>query len=445
MRVKVYLFITVLMLFSACGGGSGATVVEENRFDFGEAKPLPSELLENLNVGFGGRNAFPFAKKESQEAIWLNTADLILDENLAENYNVRSIQNVDVDKFTQLQKYLVKSKYVAYWITKGWQESWFSPSKIQALMDAGYVPIFIYYYFGDALDAVPSGELLEAYKEDNLRVSRFMQGLNGTKLFVMEPEFNKNEIMENNVSMKAFAEVMAEAIDAIEQNVSDIYFSLCMTDKGRRADTISSPSCGYAHCALGDEYIWSQTDLIYEHLADRLSFISFQQMVAQFSRDPDNPGSWDNPNPRAFSESYSGIHYLDERIVNLTQYLHQRFKKPVLVPYMTIATATWNDEDNSNTLEAGEIDKEGWNQMAEMVYQGLRGSQESLKDNGLLGYLPMALFDDPRQDFAGYQYFMKNEYHLGLIQSSAKEGVDKYIHGDLEFKGDVLEEVFGKI
>lgn len=439
----------LLMLFSGCGGGSNTSTIkdreEESRFDFGKAKPLPQELLENIAVGFGGRNAFPFAKEESEEAVWLNTTDLILDENLAQNRNVQSIQNVDVDKFTQLQKYLVKSKYVAYWITKGWEESWFSPKKIQELMDVGYVPVFIYYYFGDALDAVPSGRLLEEYYEDNHRVSKLMQALKGTKLFIMEPEFNKDEIMENNASMKAFAEVMAQGIEYIEQNVSDIYFSLCMTDRGIREANVSSRSCGYDNCALGDKYTWSQSDLIYELLGDKLSFISFQEMVAQFSRDPENSGSWNSPSPKAFSEVYSGIHHLDERILNLAQYLYTRFKKPVFVPYMTIPTATWSDHDNSNTIDNDEIDKEGWNPMAEMVYRGLKNRQEDLHASGLLGYLPMALFDNPRQDFGGYQYFMNNEYHLGLIQSGAEDGVDKYIHGDLEFKGDVLEEVFGAI
>jgi hypothetical protein len=439
----------VVMIFSGCGGGSNTSTIrdreEENRFDFGKAKPLPQELLEKIHVGFGGRNAFPFANEESERAIWLNTTDLILNENLAQNRNVQSIRNVDVNQFTQLQKYLVKSKYVAYWITKGWQESWFTPSKIQELMDAGYVPVFIYYYFGDALDAVPSGELLEAYYEDNLRVSRFMQRLSGTKLFIMEPEFNKDEIIESTQTMQAFSEVMRQGIENIEQNVSDIYFSLCMTDRGRRETNMTSSTCGYDNCALGDQHTWSQTDLIYELLEDKLSFISFQEMVAQFSRDPENPGSWNSPNPRDFSEEYSGIDYLDERILNFSVYLSERFKKPVLVPYMTIPTATWTDYDNSKTINGDEIDKEGWNHMAEKVYRGLRNRQEDLQMSGLLGYLPMALFDDPRQDFGGYQYFMNNEYHLGLIQSGAEDGVDKYIHGDLEFKGDVLEEVFGAI
>ena len=63
----------------------------------------------------------------------------------------------------------------------------------------------------------------------------------------------------------------------------------------------------------------------------------------------------------------------------------------------------------------------------------------------IFGYMPMALFDSPRQDYGGYQYFIQNEYHFGLIQSSAEDGTDKYIHGDLEYKGAVLEHLFGAL
>lgn len=318
------IFVMVFVLQGCGGGGSSKRVLEnpsaeinqsslstslpanevsnESRFNFNHANPLPQELLQSVNVGFGGRNAFPFAQQERKEPIWLNTTTLLLDTNLTQNPTINRIHNVDVNKFSELQQYLIKSKYIAYWITKGWKESWFTPHKIQEAMDAGYVPIFIYYYFGDALDAVPSGALLEAYYQDTHRVSRFMQGLKGTKLLIMEPEFNKEEIVKNDASMRAFAKVMVQGIENIEHNVSDIYFSLCMTDKGRREANLSSASCGYEHCALGDQYTWSKTDLIYEILADKLSFLSFQQMVAQFSRNPENPGTWDNPNPKAFSE-----------------------------------------------------------------------------------------------------------------------------------------------
>lgn len=112
---------------------------------------------------------------------------------------------------------------------------------------------------------------------------------------------------------------------------------------------------------------------------------------------------------------------------------------------MAIATATWDDSDNNGSISDSELDLEGWKQVPQNVYEGLANRKDSLKSSGLFGYLPMVLFDNPRHDYGGYQYFMQNEYHLGLIQSSAEDETDEYIYGDLEFKGDVLEHIFGAI
>jgi len=65
-----------------------------------------------------------------------------------------------------------------------------------------------------------------------------------------------------------------------------------------------------------------------------------------------------------------------------------------------------------------------------------------LQKNGLFGFAPMALFDNPRHDYGGYQYFMNNEYHLGIIGSSATDEVDAGAYGDLNFKGSILEYIY---
>ena len=54
----------------------------------------------------------------------------------------------------------------------------------------------------------------------------------------------------------------------------------------------------------------------------------------------------------------------------------------------------------------------------------------------------MALFDNPRQDYGGYQYFNNNEYHLGIVGSSAIDEDDIAPYGDLQFKGEILESIF---
>lgn len=411
-------------------------------------KVLPTELTTSFNVGFGGRGSYPFAEVGTEDAIWISSTRLMQDTQLSSNNDFQTkIRNFDADKFNELQQYLNRSKFLSFWMTEHWQESWFSKTAIQDAMDAGVIPVFMYWYFGDKLTTIPTGETLTKYYENNQKVVDFLNDLNGTILLVMEPEFNKHAVLETNSTQTEFATIMRQAITNIESNLTNVeaYFSLCMTDAGNRGVNATYASCGYDNCALGDKGSWSKTENIYKALDDKISFISFQQMVAQFSRDPSNPGTWNSPNPIAYTGDDLGIDQLAERIENFSTYLNETYNKPVFLPYMAIATATWDDSDNNGTISDNELDIEGWKQTPQSIYEGLAQRKESLKASGLFGYLPMVLFDNPRHDYGGYQYFMQNEYHLGIIQTSAEDETDKYIYGDLDFKGDVLEHIFGAI
>ena len=68
--------------------------------------------------------------------------------------------------------------------------------------------------------------------------------------------------------------------------------------------------------------------------------------------------------------------------------------------------------------------------------------KDELKENGLFGFALMSLFDNPQHDEGGYQYFLQNEYHLGVIKSGATDSVSIASHGDIEFKGNIISNVF---
>jgi hypothetical protein len=82
-------------------------------------------------------------------------------------------------------------------------------------------------------------------------------------------------------------------------------------------------------------------------------------MIGQFSRDPNNPGTWDNPNPISYSDSEIGIDNLSTRVANFTQYLKEKYNKPVFLPYIAIATATWNDTNGNGAVDATDIATNG--------------------------------------------------------------------------------------
>jgi len=408
----------------------------------------PHPIFKDFNVGFGGSSSFGFVPDpqlwSSNELIWINATDLILDETIANNTSYKKIKLFNPDAFIALQQKLQSTRFLVYWFSKGWKENWYSKIKIQEAIDHGIVPVFVYWYFGDELlTMMPTSQEQTAYLQDAQRLSNFLRDLNGTKLFIMEPEFNKDKVLESETNQHAFATIIKNAIDTIKTNTKDILFSLAMTDTGNRGFFDVLESCGYANCALGDQKRWSEPNIIYQDLSQSLDFISFQEMIGQFSRNPKNPGTLQSPIPIQYSDEQIGIDYLAQRISNFTQFLYQKYNKPVFLPYITIATATWSDDNNNNVVENEEVNGSGWTIKAEQTYRQVNDLKSTLQRNGLFGFALMALFDNPLHAKGEYQYFMQNEYHLGVITTSADyRNDDKAPYGDLRFKGEILDLVF---
>ncbi|GEM_PF-1151698 len=415
---------------------------ENNNSLDNNSTPSNNPLFTQFNVGIGGAGSFPFASSTPNETIWVNSVDLMLDSNIANNNYYKNIKSFDYQKFTSLQQYLKNSKFLVLWLVDGWQESWFDTTKIQSAMDRGVVPVFNYWYFGDKLMDGLDETKKAKYKEDYARLSTFLNKLNGTKILIMEPEFNKQNITATAQSQHEFASVIGEAIDSIKAKTTNVLFSLAMMDTGSRNLNQTSAECGYANCALGDKYEWGLSEIVYNDLINKLDFISFQQMVGQFSRNPQNAGGWDTPNPIAYSDSQIGIDVLADRINNMAKFLKEKYNKPIFLPYIAIATASWSDTDGDNQIDSTEVIKDGWESKANGVYQKLSTMRETLLANGLFGFAPMELFDNPRHDYNGYQYFMNNEYHLGIIASGAVDVQDIASYGDLKFKGSILDYIY---
>ena len=396
----------------------------------------PTDRLFNIfGVGFGSSSSFEF-QDDDNNSVWVSAVDLMLDSNIAENDLYKNIKDFNGTNFTTLQQHLSNVKYFTMWITKGWEETWFDIDKINEAVVAGKIPVFIYWYFGDNLvNGMPTSTEIEEYIEDNHKLKIFLDKINGTKVVILEPEFNKQSVLDNAT---LFTTIISDAIDIIKDNSTKI--SLCMTDTGNRGVNQTYEKCGYENCALGDKYEWRLPKPIYDALLDKIDFISFQEMLGQFSRDPQNPGSWDSPNPITYTNDELGISYLPQRLENMSSYLYELYKKPIFLPYITIATATWSDDNNDDIVDTDEVNTTGYEDIANEVYKNI--DKSNLFTHHLFGYSVMELFDEPKHDFGGYQFFIKNEYHLGIIKSSAVDEEDSKINGDIEFKKDILENIF---
>jgi len=414
---------------------------------------LDNPLYKSFGIGFGSAGAFPFEnKQDASKPIWLSSIDLIIDDNIENNKYYADIVKFDSGAFDVLQQKLKSTKYVTYWLTKGWKESWFSVTKIQKGMDKGVVPVFMYWYFGDELGGgFPSDDKVNDYKIDNIKVSNFLHKLKGQKIVIMEPEFNKNVIIEKIENQHKLASIISDAIDKIDSNSSDILYSLCMTDRGRRdINSEFTTNCGYDNCSLGDISEWKKPEIVYQDLLDKnkLDFISFQEMIAQFSRDPNKSTDWGTIIPIKYTDNEMGIEFLASRIVNFAKFLRNKYKKPVFMPFIGIGTATWNDTNNNKNIEISEIDYTGWESQANSVYIKLMAKKNELLGNNFFGFGIMSIFDDPQNDKGGYKFFLHNEYHLGAIKTSAIDGnitndnSNIYMLGDIVPKLNIIDTIF---
>ncbi len=378
-------------------------------------------FYNQFNVGYGGSSSFKF-----YDNIWINSTDLLLGNY--DNYK-NNILDFNESKFNTLSRYLNKSKYITYWITKGWEESWFDLPKIQEAINNGKIPVFVYWYLGDELMNGLTLSKVDEYLEDLIRVNNYFLNLKGQQLWILEPEFNKQNILNNDDEQLLFIDTIKKAINIIKTKERKI--SLCMMDTGSR-DINSTNNCTYENCSYGDNNEWDRVKPIYNALLDELDFISFQEMIGQFSRDDSNPGTWDEPNAISHTDDEIGINNLAKRIDNFATYLKTTYNKPVFLPYITIATATWNDSNDDGNITDDEINTSGWEDKASNVYRDLNSTS-------LFGYSIMELFDNPTHDYGGYQYFMQNEYHLGVVKSDIN---NSQLTGNIKFKGTILENVF---
>jgi len=385
------------------------------------------------------RSGYPFYLQNG-EIKWFNGIKLLFKTTSPLEYNQTA--NYSYEGFKKAIEFASTKKYFSLWFVKEWFDNnapsnWYAWDDIQKAMDNNKIPIFIFYYFGDNLTKIPTDEEIEKYYNAAEIFANYLSKLNGKKIIIIEPEFNKNFIVEDENNSKKMAQIFSKAIDIIKTQNPDAKFSLCMMDTGKRDENLKLPECGYENCALGDKSEWIKSYSVYKYLLDKLDYISFQEMVSQFSRDPKNPGTYSDPNLITYTESQIGVNYLAKRVLNITDFLHQTYKKPIILAYVSIASGTWNDINNNGKIEDNEFNKDGWNEKIYNFYSQMNKQKTLLYSKGLITYLPMALIDDPQHDINGWQFFNKNEYHLGLIKTSAKDEEDSALYGDLNFKAEI--------
>jgi hypothetical protein len=378
--------------------------------------------LDRVHVGFGDRLFWRFASGEGSPEVVLSS-DLILGSD--------ALSHLDPALALQLHRLSTKhglhnATFLSLWVTPEWSTDWYAPREIQRLIDQGVTPVFLDWFFGDRLLSPDAKDLVarerDTFAKHSSRLGRYLGQFDGDILVVVEPELNKPSIEawpEFGLLLRqagiAHLKAGVAATNAATGRQTRVFVGTALTDNGLRDERL--PDEVYGTKAHGDSYGWTLSRPLLEVLRPDLDFIGFQELIGQFHRNHDIPDQAVAESPESL-----GLNELPTRIVNYATYLHEQLGLPILIPFIGLATSRWDDFNSNHQVDQGEVIKLGWEEEVGRVWAGVRNVFLDLHEQGVIGLNVMMLFDDPVHDLGGYQYFLQDEYAIGLIATNAVDG-----------------------
>lgn len=251
---------------------------------------------------------------------------------------------------------------ITIWLTRDWKDSWYKIEDIQTkIIDRGYTPIFIFYWFADDI----SPEFVKQNKKDYLidlrRMVWFLDQLDGEKIVILNPEFNENGIE----SHEPFNDLLIESINLVKQ-VKQTKVSFCIGDFGNYQN-------------ISDEENWKNFHPSVHRAIKHVDFITFQEMR----------GSTRNKAVEILKTP--------KRSLAFATYLTKTYHKPTFLAYLALPSY------GENGLKT-----------QEKVYQEYaKLMPKFIKQGNLIGFNSFHLMDVPHH----VGYFKEAEKHFGLVDA----------------------------
>jgi hypothetical protein len=254
---------------------------------------------------------------------------------------------------------------VTLWITKGWEEEWYDSRVVQRdIIDKGYTPVFIFYWFADEISIPYIRRNEKAYFRTLRRFTEFMKKLKGQKVVIFNPEFNQNGVAAwpgmNTIFLKSYEMVRED---------SSVLTGLCVGDFGD-------------YGRVNDTMNWKTFHPSIEEAAKASDFIAFQEMRG------------------LTRNSVQEILMTPERSYAFSKYLHETYKKPTMLAYVALSTYGHNGE----------------NLQAEAYRSYLDYLPKMQEEANLLLFNTFHLYDYPGH----VGYFKEAEEYFGLLSASGR-------------------------
>ncbi len=221
--------------------------------------------------------------------------------------NVKNAKHTYITEVLSKQAPNVNS--VTIWITRNWHEDWFSAKEVQEeIINKGYTPVFIFYYFGDEISPKFIQKHKKGYFKQLKHFTNYLHKLNGQKVVVLNPEYNmfgceKLDEM-NDIFLQSFA---------ILRSDKQVLVGPCVGDFGNYTYTNEVKEWRLFHPSL-------------HRAAKEADFIAFQEMRGLTRNSKDD------------------ILKTAQRAYHLAKYLHTTYHKPTFLAYLAISSYGKNGE-----------------------------------------------------------------------------------------------------
>jgi hypothetical protein len=192
---------------------------------------------------------------------------------------------------------------VTIWITRNWKEKWFRADEVQKeIIDKGYTPVFIFYYFGDAISPKYIHQHEKEYFKQLQHFTRYLKKLKGQKIVILNPEYN----MFGCEKLKSMNDIFLKSFRIVRQD-PQVLVGPCVGDFGNY-DFVNEPK------------EWKLFHPSIYKAAKAADFIAFQEMRGLTRNSP------------------STIKKTAQRAYHLAQYLHKTYKKPTMLAYLAVSS-----------------------------------------------------------------------------------------------------------
>lgn len=209
--------------------------------------------------------------------------------------------NVNISEVLCKQSPNVNS--ITMWITKDWEECWYDVDNTQKeLIDKGYTPVFLFYWFADEVSVEFVKKNEKAYFKTMQKFLKYLKKLHGKKIVVLNPEYNMAGVGEwdgmNDIFLKSY-EILREDPQVI--------VGPCVGDFGDYSKT-------------NEPNEWKCFDKSLQRSIKKADFIAFQEMRA------------------LTKNTKQEILNTPKRSLNFAQYLKKTYHKPTMLSYLAIST-----------------------------------------------------------------------------------------------------------